>query len=717
MFSPFEYVDPESPSQLVSALVAQRKEGHFCDIAFIVRGTRLTAHHTVLAIGSSYFCQAQFKHSKRPHIIRLRSCTANVFERFLDYMYTGHISLTRESISDLLYFADIFGVSKLKDLCSGYLQDHIAIESLFFVRRLAETFSLSDLLIRCDLFITENADRVLTESTDALKLPMEKAFGLFTQCKPVASMQTLVNFLLRWVSFDLSGRQGYLDYLLANIQLNVTNASYIDSIRPMQLRDLSELYLSMLKQNGASGEIVRTLCQPENIALPSTSSPSPVGEVFLLSASPSAKVVCQQPISGSINDLPRANISQDVQPLCGKTVVGRLPRHKCPECDYSCNSMVRIRQHCHAVHGTKRIFECIVCKYTCDYVRQYYRHMRSHFKGPPFDCERCSHKTKRIRDAILHYSSCSLNEMPFRCTICGVGLRSKAALSAHLTKHDEVLKKNVCSICHRSFRSSGDVRRHLAKHGNERPYKCEECGYTTKYPSDMTSHKRTHSGQLFRCTYEGCTYKATKRSHYEGHLRIHSDSRPFACATCGKNFIERSHLTRHQLTHRTDKPFHCPICPYSSVRRDKLKEHMKRLHKGEPMKELIEAQQTEALSKETLTELDGDEEDRLLTDCPTGMLETTAKDNRAENFSDFCFAPFDIGNGFDLFNWNSTISNHDPLLPQFNFPTLHSPPSSPLSVVASGFGMSDLPSPSFSVCADLQPRPVSLPSMAETLEL
>ncbi|KFD47598.1 hypothetical protein M514_11517 [Trichuris suis] len=717
MFAPFEYVDPESPGQMVSALVAQRKDGHLCDIVFIVRGVRMAAHQNVLAISSSYFFQAQFKHSKRPHIIRLRSCAVNVFERFLDYMYTGNISLTQQSIGDLLHFADTFGVSKLKDLCSGYLQEHIDIENLFSIRHLAETFRLGDLLIRCDSYISANADRVLAESTDALKLPIEKAFGLFTQCKSVASVQTLVNFLLRWISFDLPVRQEYLRYLLACVQLNnVTNVSFFENLRPIGSRDLNELYLNTLKQNGANDDIVRALCQQDNAPSTSTSSSS-LEEVLLSSIASSAKV-------GQRPNVPSGEIvivdeEEDVQPACSKSVVSQ-PKHQCPHCDYSNCSLCRVRQHCHNVHGTEKTYECVICKYTCDYVRQYYRHMRSHFQGPPFVCQRCSHTTKRLRDAILHYTTCRLNQMPFGCNICGVGFRSKVALNAHMAKHGGGLKKNVCTVCRRDFSSRGELERHGAKHGNQRPYKCDECGYTAKYQSDMASHKRTHSGQLFRCTHEGCTYAATKRSHYQSHLRIHSACRPFVCPTCGKDFIERSHLTRHQLTHGADKPFHCHICPYSSIRRDKLKEHLKRLHKGERMQEQVEGEpmQLLLLTNNKQMERELEEEDRLLTDCSTvGMLEPPVIDSGATNLSDFSFAPFDIGNGFDLFNWNSTLSNHDPLLPQFNFQTLHSPPSSPLSVAASGFGMSGLPSPGFSVCADPQPRPVSLPSMAETLEL
>ena len=117
------------------------------------------------------------------------------------------------------------------------------------------------------------------------------------------------------------------------------------------------------------------------------------------------------------------------------------------------------------------------------------------------------------------------NDSHFKCHFCEKIFKSKYKLKEHTRKrHPKNTLNFTCEYCGKIFNSNEYLKAHMYVHKNM-AFTCSECDYKTKYPSNLTCHKRTkHSGIKYYCVI--CTYVTDRKERLKQHIDVkHSGNR------------------------------------------------------------------------------------------------------------------------------------------------------------------------------------------------
>ncbi|KZV86216.1 hypothetical protein EXIGLDRAFT_622206 [Exidia glandulosa HHB12029] len=119
--------------------------------------------------------------------------------------------------------------------------------------------------------------------------------------------------------------------------------------------------------------------------------------------------------------------------------------------------------------------------------------------------------------------------------------------------------------------------------------------HVTTSATQAASASRRRNDACFKCPVPGCGSTFTRRFNLRGHLRSHTEERPFLCEWpgCGKGFARQHDCKRHQALHTTKSGSHaCAGCGKTFSRMDALNRHL-RSDGGAECREII-GQQNQA---------------------------------------------------------------------------------------------------------------------------
>ena len=252
--------------------------------------------------------------------------------------------------------------------------------------------------------------------------------------------------------------------------------------------------------------------------------------------------------------------------------------YKCDSCGNIFARKENLKKHIHIVHEGHKDYKCEFCSDSFTEASSLKRHIQRIHDGLDFKCEHCGRSFSRA-DSLRSHVKRVHEKSPGQCDHCGKEFENELKLKTHV---DNVhLKKKVdesemCQICNKLMKKYR-MKVHMKRvHDETSPSQCDSCGKYFKNKTQLKDHVRIYHKEQSK---EACVIcgKIVVKCYMKNHIKsVHDKVKDFQCATCGKSFSLKSCLKKHSIVHTGDKKEKCPHCGKLFSLRANLSVHIKR---------------------------------------------------------------------------------------------------------------------------------------------
>lgn len=179
--------------------------------------------------------------------ITLKEIDSMTMELVLDYIYTGEVAMTEETVQDLLSAANRFQLLPLRAGCADFMRRHISVSNCIGVYFFAKAHECSVLAAKAKEIINKQFS-VLCQNQEFLALPSDKLIEVTSDDNiEVSQEEVMYEACLNWVNHDLEQRKQFLCEVMGCVRFaNINSYYFCDRIDCNQMLKECESLRSIL---------------------------------------------------------------------------------------------------------------------------------------------------------------------------------------------------------------------------------------------------------------------------------------------------------------------------------------------------------------------------------------------------------------------------------------------------------------------------------------
>ncbi|TGZ51790.1 hypothetical protein CRM22_010718 [Opisthorchis felineus] len=206
-----------------------RHSGQFCDVILQAGSTKIPAHRNILASSSKYF-YAMFTGpmaEARSACVKIHDIDENALNQLIDFIYTGEICVTEDTVQTLLPAANLLQLNSVRDACCDFLQSQLHPSNCLGIQRFADLHDCPDLLASSRRFTEQHFGELLEQDEEFLALTADQLVQLISSDQLAVSEDRVFEAVLRWVAHDVEQRQAAAPSLCSRVRFSLLPRDYL----------------------------------------------------------------------------------------------------------------------------------------------------------------------------------------------------------------------------------------------------------------------------------------------------------------------------------------------------------------------------------------------------------------------------------------------------------------------------------------------------------
>ncbi|XP_024138214.1 gigaxonin [Oryzias melastigma] len=261
--------DPQHSQKLLRVLRTFWEEKSFHDAVLVVDGEELPVQKNILAAASPYIrTKLNYNPPKEDgsmYRIELQGVSMTTMKQILDFIFSGEITLSEETIQDMVQASDMLLLTDLKALCCQFLESCITAENCIGIRLFSLHYCLDHVHhVATEFLQTHFRDVELTE--EFRELPPERLCELLAMEKlNVGNEKHVLEAVVRWFAHDPDERRVHMKQVMSSVWLQGLDVSYLRQQalgEPLMREVIREHCQKVLTEGPLQGEALLAAFKP-----------------------------------------------------------------------------------------------------------------------------------------------------------------------------------------------------------------------------------------------------------------------------------------------------------------------------------------------------------------------------------------------------------------------------------------------------------------------